>query len=348
MIYLLHGKDTFQSRRAFDAIRKRLQTPDGSLESNTIFLDGAKITPLELMQQATTVPFLSPARLVVVEGLLAAIGSMRGGRKKKGEDPLEPWRTVAEQIGDPAMLPETTTLVLLEGDLDKRNAAFTIFAPIAQTTEYLPVKEKEVASWIRAELKNRTVIGSKLNMTDGAIRALAAACGADLWAVSSELEKLDTFAQGEQVDEHIVAELVADAHATKMWDLTDAVVAGNERKSLEMLSRLLVDGEPPPLLSSVIARQYRQLVIVKDLREQRASDGEVARAAGVPEWKVGGVAALAGRCTWPDLRRAYNFLLEADLNVKRGLQDDESALQLLVHELCAMAPRSNQHPAYAR
>ena len=100
----------------------------------------------------------------------------------------------------------------------------------------------------------------------------------------------------------------------------------------------------------MIARQYRQLVIVKEMRDRRAPQGEVARAAGVPEWKVDGVAALAGRYSWPDLRRAYQLLLDADLSIKRGLQDDESALQLLIHELCSLAPRAagTPRPAHSR
>jgi hypothetical protein len=40
--------------------------------------------------------------------------------------------------------------------------------------------------------------------------------------------------------------------------------------------------------------------------------------------------------------------VDADLSVKRGLQDDESALQLLLHELCDIAPKSSPRRATAR
>jgi DNA polymerase III delta subunit len=98
----------------------------------------------------------------------------------------------------------------------------------------------------------------------------------------------------------------------------------------------------------MLVRQYRQLAIVKDMRDRRASQDEMARAAGVPAFKVAEVSALASRYSWAQVRAAYGRLLAADLSVKRGLQDDESALQLLVHELCAMAPKSAARPAYSR
>ena len=57
MIYLLHGGDSFQIHRAVEDIKKRLNTPDDSLASNTEVLDGASLTPLELMHHATALPF---------------------------------------------------------------------------------------------------------------------------------------------------------------------------------------------------------------------------------------------------------------------------------------------------
>lgn len=343
MIYLLHGQDSFQVHRALEAIRDRLTTPDGMLTSNTVVLDGAKLEPLELMQHSTVVPFLAPARLVIVEGLLAAIGSGRGGRKKKGEDPLEPWADLADQLSAPGAIPETTTLVFIEGELAPKNPAFTLFAPIAQTKDHPRIKDKELATWVRAELKHM-----KLTLNERAIRSLVEAVGPDLWAMHNELRKIETYANGEDIGEELVAEIVGQAREAKLWDLTDAVVAGDERRSIDALANRLTAGDAPPMLVSMIARQYRQLVIVKELVEERASKGEVARSAGVPEWKVDAVSRVAANYSWPALRCAYGLLVEADLSVKRGLQDDESALQLLIHKLIGFAPRANagRQPAY--
>ena len=345
MIYLLYGQDSFQVHRALEAIRARLTTPDGMLASNTVTLDGAKLEPLELMQHATVVPFLAPARLVIVEGLLAAIGTGRSGRKKKGEDPLDAWADLADQLGAPGALPETTTLVFVEGELAAKNPAFTLFAPIAQTKDHPRVKDKELSTWVRAELKHMD-----LTLNERAVRALVDAVGPDLWAMHNELRKIETYANGEEVDEALVAEIVGQAREAKLWDLTDAIVEGDERRSIDTLASRLTAGDAPPMLVTMIARQYRQLVVTKDLTAQRASKGEIARSAGVPEWKVDSVSSVASRYEWPALRRAYQLLVEADLSVKRGLQDDESALQLLIHKLIELAPRTNtaRQPARAR
>jgi len=346
MIHLLHGKDDYQVHGAVRAIRDGLAQSDDMLDSNTVVLDGRTITPLELLEHSTAIPFLAENRLVIVEGLLSSVGGLKSGRRKKSDpdDPLEPWRSAAKQLGDKATMPETTTLIFVEGEIAKNNSAFTIFAPISHTREFAALDGAELRKWLREAEKTE-----KVTFSERGEQALLSALAPDLWALKNAVAMLATYAGGETVDEKLVSELVTATDDPKFWTMTDAVVAGQERKALGALRRLLVDGAAPVMLSSMLVRQYRQLAIVKDMRDRRAGQDETGRAAGVPSFKVDDVSALASRYSWPQIRRAYDRLLEADLSVKRGLQDDESALQLLVHELCAMAPKgAAPRAAYAR
>jgi DNA polymerase-3 subunit delta len=342
VIHLLYGKDSYQVSSALSSIRNALGVADDMIASNTTVLEGRNLVPDELLAHATAVPFLAANRLVIVDGLLRALGEVKRGRAKKKsdvDDPLAGWRQAATVLADPATMPETTTLVFVEAELAKSNAAFTIFAPLAKTVEFNPLSGNELAAWVKNTAKRE-----KIKLTEGAAKSLVDLIGGDLWALSNELKKLDTYAAGEAVGEAAVAELVPAAHETKFWDVADAVIAGDERRALTSLRRLLVDGYPPQVIMSMIVKQYRQLLLVKDLRDRRVGRDETARASGVPGFKLDAVSATAQRYSWPRLREAYGKLIESDLSVKRGLQDDESALQLLIHELCAMRPASGARP----
>ena len=98
----------------------------------------------------------------------------------------------------------------------------------------------------------------------------------------------------------------------------------------------------------MVTRQFRQLALVKDMRERGVRPDEVARTSGVPPFRLSALGAVASRMSWESVREAYRLILEADLSVKRGLSDDDAALQLLVHELCRMAPKAGSRPAYSR
>ncbi len=343
MIHLLHGKDDYRVRHAAREIRDKLRASDDMLDSNTTTLDGAAITPQELLAHATAVPFLASNRLVIVEGLLRAIGSERGGRRKKtDDDPLAPWRAAVVTLGDAATMPPTTTLIFVEGDLAKTNQGFAIFAPIARAQEFPLLSTGELPDWISRRAGEKGV-----RLAPRALAALAQLIGPDLWTMDNELDKLAAIAEGALVEPELIADAVSAAQETKVWDLTDAIVAGEDRKALASLGALLSQGEPVQMLQFMIARQFRQLLLVKDLRERGVRADEVARGSGVPAFRLSAVGAIASRYTWPVLQQAYRRILEADLSVKRGQSGDEAALQLLVHELCASAPAGGRAPARA-
>jgi DNA polymerase-3 subunit delta len=346
VIHLFHGKDDYRVREAVRDVRAKLRAGDDMLESNTSVLDGKGLSADELIAHATATPFLASSRLVIVEGLLAAIGEMRAGKRtKKGaaDDPMEPWRRAAATLGSADTMPTTTTLIFVEGELKKTNVAFTTFSPIARTVEFGPLAKDELPAWIEARAREKGV-----KLAPRAMAAMAQLIGPDLWAMDNELEKLAAYADGAIVEPETVAEIVSQAQETKVWDLTDAIVAGDDRKALNSMRKLLAEGEPPTRAAFMVTRQFRQLALVKDLRERGVRADEVARVAGVPPFRLGALGAIASRMSWQSVRDAYGRILDSDLSVKRGLADDESALQLLVLELCRLAPKGAARPAYSR
>ena len=102
MLHLIYGDDEFRASEALGALKNALDT-DGSLATNTVVLAARGLTPQTLIQNAAALPFLSPARLVVVEGLLSALGNRRGV--------TETWQPFLDFL---PTLPETNHIVLLE------------------------------------------------------------------------------------------------------------------------------------------------------------------------------------------------------------------------------------------
>ncbi len=337
MIHLIYGKDRYLVLHALRDVRVQLAAQDDMLETNTTTLDGAAITPAELLAHAQSAPFLGSSRLVIVEGLLANVGGAKRGRRSKKpspDDPLAPWQAAAEELADPSRMPETTTLVFVEGALES-NAALAIFAPIARVRQLDALPPGELAAWIARAAEARSM---KLAPRAGA--AIAQLTGGDLWTVENELDKLAAYAAGAPVDESMVAAIVSSAQEARIWDLTDAVVAGDDRKALASMQTLLQDGQAAQLLLFMLVRQYRQLAVIKDLRARRTSEAEMLRHVSNSRYRLNTLTTLAARYGWAQIRAAYAALLDADLGVKRGLRADESSLQLVLHELCALATRA--------
>ncbi len=340
MIAAFYGKDGFSAHEALAALTKELDSDGASgegLAGNTVRIEGRTAKPDELLGICQTVPFLAAHRLVVVDGLLGRFEqdfSRRGRaprRAKSEESALGAWQPFIDALPH---LPETTTLVLMDGAVGARNPFLKALPKGARVQEFKPLAQADVAGWIlRRSARHGVTVHAR------AVAVLAQLVGNQLWLLDSELEKLATYANGAEVTEDDVRALVSFARDPNIFAMVDAVVEGRTRDSIELLHRLLQEGEAPQRLLAVVARQYRLLLMAKELLEQRVRPPEISARLEVQGFVIQRLLQQAPLYTIDKLRRAYRLLLDADLSVKRGIHDDETALELLIFQLAALAAR---------
>ena len=242
-------------------------------------------------------------------------------------------------------MPETTTLVFVEGDIAKNNPAFTIFAPIRTRGSSRALDGGELTKWLHEAEKTE-----KVTFTDGGERALLAALGPDLWALKNAVAMLAAYTAGEPVDEELVGELVTATDDPKFWDddrrrRRGQRAQGAGRAAAAARRRLAAGDALGDARAAVPAAGDRE----GHARSPRGAGRDLRARRACRRSRSATVSALASRYSWPQMRAAYERLLRSGPEREARLQDDESALQLLVHELCAMAPKgAAPRAAYAR
>jgi DNA polymerase-3 subunit delta len=324
-LYLFYGQDSFSLREALDQLRARLDA-DGSLWTNTVALEGARLQPQELLAACQALPFLGPHRLVLVRGLL---GRFQGERRRRPQA-LGPWQALAEAL---PQMPQSTHLVLVEeGPLDASNPLLSLLRPHAQVQEFAPISGQELTRWLARRCRS---LG--LRLSDRAAALLLQLLGNDLWALAAELEKLAAYAQGQTVREADVRLLVAPAREASVFDLTAAATEGRRQEALRLLRHLLSQGEEPLGLLALLHRQCRRLLLARYLLERGSGEGEAARELGLPPWAARRLLVQARRLPLPRLRAAYRRLLEADAAIKRGRLAPEVSLEALVYDLASLS-----------
>lgn len=353
MIYLFAGKDDYLLRRALHALRDRLAAGDlAALDSNTTVLDGRTLTAGELIAHATAAPFLAEHRLVMVDGLVRHLSKDRkGGRKpakaKAGasDDPLEQWRAALAHLQ--AVMPESTELVLIEPEADAKADAFKVFAAVAKLEKFDTPDEKEVPSIVGELVSLRG-----LEMDRGALVTLGTTLPPDRWVIDSEIEKLALYAQGETVTNEMVADVVSAVRDSKVWDFTDALVDGESSRALNASRRMQGEGTHPQVMLATMATQIRRLILTKELIDEGRGLPDVMSALAMrSDYPAKKAIERARRYSWDDLRRMLRCVLDADLSVKRGEADDETALQLAIHRIVAISAartRGGGRPSAAR
>ncbi|MCH8815591.1 MAG: DNA polymerase III subunit delta [Chloroflexi bacterium] len=333
MLHIFYGSDSFSLREEFGELKASLDK-DGSLAANIVTFSASKVSPQEVIAACDTVPFLGDQRLVVVEGLF---GKGSRSRDQDGDDDGEPavsggWDSLVEYVDG---MPGTTVLVLIGGD----KAGGALLKALRSKAEIHHSKlpdQKAVMGWVQ---KRSRSIGVKLDARSA--RALADLVGNDTWRLATELEKLSSFANGQMVSEADVRDMVASARELPPWDILDPIVEGRGAGALKALRRVLDLRQMHPL--EVMARvqgAYRRMAIAREMLDSGATGTDIGARLNMRGFPLEKLIDQASAHTASAIRAAYARMVEADLDVKRGIFDVELALELLVTDLATSRSRA--------
>ena len=329
MIYVLYGSDSYSARGFLDGLRQAVGEPD-LRDANITHVAGGDATPNMLLGLGGTVPFLAQRRMVVVEGLLAAVvGQGRGrGRGRAAGEPMARWRGFGESA---RALPPTTDLVFHDGDLRPGNPLLRELSGAGEVHVFPPLKTPELLEWVRMEAVRR---GG--TFTGGATRTLVDLVGPDLWTLSNEVEKLVLRAADRPVDATDVEEMVSLAREASVFAAVDAVLAADHRTALRLVHRLLEGETTVPNVLRMLARQVRLLIVAQELLRERTPQDEIGRELGIASAYPLRKTLEQARATSPTaLRQVHASLLQTDLAIKTGALGDRLALDVLVAQACS-------------
>jgi DNA polymerase-3 subunit delta len=342
VLHILYGSELLARRDALERLKESLDS-DGSLATNTTSLDAARSSPQEVIAACDTVPFLGEHRLIVVDGLLSQ-AVRRGRRADDAEDVPPPdagrWEPLVDYVPN---MPPSSVLVLTDVGVTVNNALLKKLGPLGDVQQFKMPSERDLPGWVNAQAKK---IGLKIDAP--AARLLAGLIGQDTWMLTSELDKLCAFANGDTVREADVRELVSRASDQKAYFLSDAVVDGQSAKAARLLEELIDDGAVLQVLLATVANRYRRIAIAKEMMERSAPGAEIARRVGVkPNFALDRLLEQASRNSWRTIRWAYGRIIQSELDVKRGLMDARVSLELVVQELASRRGARADAPAAA-
>ncbi len=328
MIYLLHGNEEFGKSEAIAALRARL---GDYAEFNTTVLDGRQLTREVLQHHGDVPPFLGDFRLVIIHDYLTRLEKGAGGEGKSKARGKEDLAWLAQYI---QQLPETTWLVFNESKkISARNPVLKAIQSlgdrgVVQLFETPQLRRGELARWVEQHAKKKGI-----RLRSGVAEALANFIGPRLRIIDSELEKLALYAGDRPITLADVKLLCPYAKEASIFDMVDAL--GNRRTStaFRLLAQMRQQGAHPLYLLTMIVRQYRILLQVKDYASQGMTVQEIASTIKLHPYPTEKAMRQARHYTMDQLQRIYDRLLATDVAIKTGQLEANLALDMLVVEL---------------
>jgi len=122
---------------------------------------------------------------------------------------------------------ESTTVVFVSGDLDKRRKLSKTLLEVCVSVEFAELKDAELAAWARDRLKH---LGAHAD--ERTLRQIVALVGASVRQLATELEKLATAAlPGGQITMELVDALVGRSRELSNFELSDQLIARDRRRA---------------------------------------------------------------------------------------------------------------------
>ena len=338
MLYIFHGEDDFTRADALKKLRADMGDPQFA-DLNTTTLDDKNLTFSELRHNADAIPFLSDKRLVIVESMLARLDPRRSA-KEDGEGDAGETESEPETNADLKQalldylphLPPTTMLVFVENKKLHANNAVLKYAEKekkhAQVKLFSAPPAADLPDWVveHTEEKGGTIDFSAAN-------DLAIFIGPDLRALDNEIEKLVLYRQGETIRRDDVRLLVASAQEQNIFELVDAVGQRRTQRALELLHERLRNNTNEFYLLSMITRQYRLMLQVRDLMLRGMNLDAVQKQLGLHPFVTKKIAEQARSYSVEQLENIMRQLLEVDVNLKTSKLEPTLALDLLIVDL---------------
>jgi DNA polymerase-3 subunit delta len=330
MIYILHGADSFSRTRDLERIRSSLGGGE-MLSMNTTTLDGRDIGYEKISEVCCTAPFLSPIRLVIIDGLIGRFETSgdKGAEKKRGQKTDNKSSEVGLVSGILKGIPDSTTVIFVDDELKPHNSLLKALEEMADVRSYPLLKESSLTVWITGNVKNK---GARIS--PGAVKLLIDLAGNDLWTLSHEIEKLLSYSEDKTINEEDVKQITSFSRDISIFNLIDAIMGYRPSLAQKYFRQLIKQGVNSSYIMSMILRQLR-LIIKAKCFDKGINRTQSKTALGLrSDYALDKVMRQARAYSIEQIKTIFERILETDTDIKTGKYDNELAMDLLIVELC--------------
>ncbi len=310
-VYLLTGDEDYLIMQARTLLKRALVNEGDDM--NFKVYEDSKVDMNELYSLASTFPFFAEKRVILLD---------RTGILKSGKEELV-------QVFEDA--PDTTCIIICEPEADKRTKAYKWIKKNGYIGEFL---KKNQTDQVLVRFIATLLGKEKIQIRESDAYELLSMTGNDMYQIKSEVDKIISYMGEEKiVTRQMIKDIVFNEVQDKIFDLVTAIAEGNKEAALSYYEDLVILREPPMHILYLIVRQYRLLTIIKDMKNERRSDADIAKAAGIPPFAVRRYQGQLTHYNLSELENCLRICIEKEQDIKEGKMGDQLALESLIMEL---------------
>ena len=322
MILFFYGANTFRSRRHLRQVIEKFKVDRDPQGLNVARLDCQKSDADRALAEISATPFLAERRLVVLENLLSSkqtelmtslFAVLKGGR-----------------------VPAQTVLLFWESlDTFKSKEAKALAKTLGKEKYaqlFAPLTGLKLFEWIRAEVADQS--GS---IAPDAVQFLARHAGSDTWRLHTLISQLVAYRPTAEIGLPDAQLFLQEKMDDNIFTLVEAIVGKQPKHVFAMIQEQYRQGQEVQYVYTMIVRQFRILLELRDLFEhdERLGSEALAKQLGLHSFVVKKSLPMVRRYNMYDLRSLYEKLLELDVAMKTSRAEPTTLLDVFVARVCA-------------
>jgi DNA polymerase III subunit delta len=312
--YLISGDDDPKIDAWRARVRRRAEEENGPGALETF--DAPNDPPEAVATALTTLTFATGDRYLLADG----IETWKAGDL----DPLE------RELG---AVPPGTVLVLIARGKPPARLVKAVEKAGGEHRDYASPKPWQMPKWAAERAHEEG-----LNLDQEAAKALVAVVGTRQQRLAREVERLAILAHPRtQLTADEVTRLAAGDATQQVYDLADALVAGDVPASLGFAERLTSGEERPSKLVYPIVRRLRDVHRASELLDAGVPEAKVASAMKMPPWAAKRTLAQARKADREALSRALCAFADLEIELRGGGAglDEDTAFSLTLAKAAA-------------
>lgn len=303
--YLLYGSESYLKKLYRDKLKAAI-LGDGD-EMNYSYYEGKGLDIKSLSEVAQTLPFFSDRRLILVENC---------GLFKNQSD-------LVDHLKD---IPESTIIVFIEDEVDKRNRLYKFFKDKGTVSEMNGMDQKNLKLFVASLLEQE---GKKITVST--VDYLLDKCGFDMLNLKNEVDKLIGYTGDRDVITAEDIDAVVTTQITgKIFQMIDAIGSKQQDNAMSMYYDLIQLREKPMSILYLIIRHFNILLQVKELNERGHQSSAISEMVGIPPFASGKYISQSRNFTKSRLKYALEYGTEIEEGVKTGKMLEHIGVELLI------------------
>jgi DNA polymerase-3 subunit delta len=303
--YLLYGSEEYLKKLYRDKLKAAILKDGGDM--NYSYFEGKDVDPKQVYEAAQTLPFFSDKRLIIIEN---------SGLFKNSSE-------MSELL---VSTPDSTVVIFVETELDKRNKLFKLVKDQGTVSEMNGLDEQNLKLFVASLLEQE---GKRI--TEASIAYFLDKTGSDMVNISNEVDKLTSYTLGRDIITTQDIDAVVTAQITgKIFNMIDAIGSKQQSKALDLYYDLLSVREKPMTILYLITRHFNILLQAKNLQALGYPSSSISEMAGVPPFAVNKYLSQAKNFTTERLKEALEYGADIEEQVKTGRLLEKIGVELFI------------------